>query len=34
MLNFIRLAVEFVATIASFLAFAMIAITLAAMLKG
>jgi hypothetical protein len=33
-MTYLRLAVEFVATIVSFLAFAMIAITLAAMLKG
>jgi hypothetical protein len=33
-MTYLRLAVECIATIASFLAFAMIAITLAAMLKG
>ena len=34
MLNFLRLAVECLTTVFSFLAFAMIAVTLAAMLKG
>ncbi len=33
-MTYLRLAAEFVGTIASFLSFAMIAITLAAMLKG
>lgn len=33
-MTYFRLAVELVATIVSFLAFAMIAVTLAAMLKG
>ena len=33
-MTYLRLAAECVATIVSFLAFAMIAITLAAMLKG
>ena len=33
-MSYLRLAVEFVGTIVSFLAFAMIAVTLAAMLKG
>ena len=33
-MTYLRLAVECVATIVAFLAFAMIAVTLAAMLKG